>query len=65
MIPEWISPDCQYGKHSACIGRAWDFDADVETVCACECHDAQDLSDSERVVVAGFGIHPEDEETSA
>lgn len=34
-----ISPDCRFGnKHAACIGRAWDDDADREVQCDCACH---------------------------
>lgn len=34
------SPDCAQGKHKACLGDAWDFDADVRAACACGCHGA-------------------------
>lgn len=33
-----ISPDCSAGKCGACIGTAWDLDADGLTNCAHECH---------------------------
>lgn len=32
-----ISPDCRDGKHRACVGDAWDDDADALTACACDC----------------------------
>lgn len=33
-----VSPDCAAGKCGACIGTAWDFDADKLTGCTHECH---------------------------
>lgn len=33
-----ISPDCDYGKHRACHGDAWDTVTDSLTRCDCECH---------------------------
>jgi hypothetical protein len=33
-----ISPDCSAGKCAACIGTAWDHDADEMTNCTHECH---------------------------
>lgn len=34
----WLNPDCEGGKHQACAGDAWDFDADGPTACGCPCH---------------------------
>lgn len=28
-------PECAAGKHRACDGVAWDFEADAETACTC------------------------------
>lgn len=39
MSPVWISPDCTYGKHTACSGEAFDDYADDVTDCQCDCHD--------------------------
>lgn len=33
-----ISPDCRDGKCGACVGTAWDVDADDLTGCTCACH---------------------------
>lgn len=33
-----LSPDCRDGKCGACIGTAWDMDADEMTNCTHECH---------------------------
>lgn len=33
-----ISPDCQAGKHTACVGEAWDVTEDAPTGCECDCH---------------------------
>lgn len=30
-----ICPECKAGKHSNCLGDAWDFEHDVPTVCDC------------------------------
>lgn len=38
MQPMPYSPDCAQGKHHACAGDAWDFDADKRVDCACGCH---------------------------
>lgn len=35
-----LNPDCRDGKHRACSGTAWDFDADETVACACHCHAA-------------------------
>lgn len=31
--------DCRDGKHLACIGDAWDAEADVPADCECNCHE--------------------------
>lgn len=33
-----IDPDCRDGKHDACIGRAWDEEADEWVPCGCMHH---------------------------
>lgn len=33
-----VSPDCSAGKCAACIGTAWDHDADEMTNCTHSCH---------------------------
>jgi hypothetical protein len=38
LQPMPYSPDCAQGKHRACAGTAWDFDADELVACACGCH---------------------------
>lgn len=32
------SPDCDAGKHTACVGAAWDYTLDELTACPCPCH---------------------------
>ena len=39
LRPMPYSPDCAQGKHRACAGTAWDFDADELVACTCGCHD--------------------------
>lgn len=34
----WLSPDCRDGKHTACIGDAWDSELDQLTECGCSHH---------------------------
>lgn len=42
----WQSPDCWAGKHEpACVGQAWDEDADEPTPCQCPCHGEYDPED--------------------
>lgn len=36
--PGPIDPDCQQGKHRACLGETWDDEYDRMTECACPCH---------------------------
>lgn len=33
-----IGPECQYDKHDACNGDAWDYLKDEPADCVCECH---------------------------
>lgn len=33
-----IDPDCRAGKHDACLGQAWDEEADEQVPCGCPCH---------------------------
>lgn len=33
-----LDPDCRAGKHAACLGRAWDEEADEQVPCGCPCH---------------------------
>jgi hypothetical protein len=33
-----IGPECDYGKHDACNGDAWDFAIDEPSPCCCICH---------------------------
>lgn len=35
-----VSPDCRAGKCTACVGEAWDEDADEVTECEHACHEA-------------------------
>ena len=35
---ERVSPDCRDGKHRACVGDAWDVEADTPADCECDCH---------------------------
>lgn len=44
--PPPIDPDCLAGKHHACHGRAWDFEADDEVQCACGCHEITNVVES-------------------
>lgn len=39
MTTDRLDPDCVAGKHPACIGEAWDDEADKPTRCECACHD--------------------------
>ncbi|MFD6029817.1 hypothetical protein ACFWE5_03830 [Cellulosimicrobium funkei] len=39
-----VNPDCRDGKHRACAGDAWDFDADQPDDCSCTCHAAAALA---------------------
>ncbi len=34
-----IGRDCADGKHLACIGDAWDTEADTPADCECDCHE--------------------------
>jgi len=46
VVDGWpVSPDCQQGKHVACVGQAWDEPTDSPAPCACPCHhdDPQDV----------------------
>lgn len=36
-----MNPDCAQGKHVACSGQAWDWDADDLVPCPCPCHTAR------------------------
>ena len=33
-----MNPDCAQGKHVACSGQAWDWEADDLVPCPCPCH---------------------------
>lgn len=33
-----MNPDCRDGKHAACNGDGWDYDADEPVRCRCACH---------------------------
>jgi len=33
-----LSPDCVVGKHVACSGDSWSFEADATMPCPCYCH---------------------------
>lgn len=36
-----IGADCRDGKHPACIGDAWDIEADTPADCECDCHEEE------------------------
>lgn len=42
-----VSPDCEVGKHRACVGEAWDDVADGPAECRCVCHAAAAASDAD------------------
>ena len=37
-----IDPDCVAGKHTACLGNAWDNESDMPADCECPCHGTAD-----------------------
>lgn len=42
LIYDILSPDCRDGKHTACIGDAWNNQTDEACTCECACHDVKE-----------------------
>lgn len=34
-MPRAVCPDCEQGKHGACVGDAWDDFTDQPAICSC------------------------------
>lgn len=34
-MPRATCPDCERGKHDACVGEAWDRETDSPAICRC------------------------------